>query len=355
MKSSFYILITSLLLLAAATAPAQEGMPAFPPAKVQVAAAELRDMAPTVEASGNVVSLNDARVATEIEGVLTWIAEVGAAVEAGDVIARIDPRLPRIAVARANARVARLQADLRFREQQLKRAEELAASKNVSATLLDESRAERDRAIHELADARAELEQATGDLGRTQLRAAFAGHVVARLASVGEYLAVGEVVIRVVDTHRKEITVPAPISLTAFINPGLEVRVRSAGVERVHQVRTVVPVGDAVSRMVEVRLEATDSDWLVGSPVQVSLPAGRPQEAIAVPRDALVQRAGQSFVYRVTDDGAAEQVAVEVRQTVGLWVAVGNNIRSGDRVVIRGAERLMPGQPVEVLPTDNSR
>ncbi len=353
MKSAPYIISAALLLAAAASA--QDGMPAFPPAKVQVASAELRDMAPTVEASGTVVSLNDARVATEIEGVLTWIADVGAAVEAGDVIARIDPRLPRIAVARAKARVARLQAELGFRERQLSRAEELATSNNVSATLLDESRAERDRALHELADARAELERATGDLERTQVRAAFAGHVVARLASVGEYLAVGEVVIRIVDTHRKEITLPAPIALTAFINPGLEVRARNAGVERMHAVRAVVPVGDAVSRMVEVRLEAGDSPWLVGSPVQVSLPAGRPQKAVAVPRDALVRRGGQSFVYRVSDDGTAEQVPAEARQTVGLWVAVGDNIRPGDRVVIRGAERLMPGQPVEVLSTDAGR
>ncbi len=353
MKSAPYIISAALLLAAAASA--QDGMPAFPPAKVQVASAELRDMAPTVEASGTVVSLNDARVATEIEGVLTWIADVGAAVEAGDVIARIDPRLPRIAVARAKARVARLQAELGFRERQLSRAEELATSNNVSATLLDESRAERDRALHELADARAELERATGDLERTQVRAAFAGHVVARLASVGEYLAVGEVVIRIVDTHRKEITLPAPIALTAFINPGLEVRARNAGVERMHAVRAVVPVGDAVSRMVEVRLEAGDSPWLVGSPVQVSLPAGRPQKAVAVPRDALVRRGGQSFVYRVSNDGTAEQVPAEVRQTVGLWVAVGDNIRPGDRVVIRGAERLMPGQPVEVLSTDAGR
>ncbi len=315
----------------------------------------MRDMAPTVEASGTVVSLNDARVATEIEGVLTWVAEVGAAVEAGDVIARIDPRLPRIASSQARARVARLQADLGFREQQLKRAEELATSQNLSATLLDESRAERDRALHELADAKAELERATGDLERTQVQAAFAGHIVERLAAVGEYLAVGEVVIRIVDTHRKEIALPAPISLTGFISPGLEVRARNAGVERRHKVRTVVPVGDAVSRMVEVRLEASGSDWLVGSPVQVSLPAGHPQRAVAVPRDALVQRGGQSFVYRVIDDAAAEQVAVEVRQTVGLWVAVGDNIRPGDRVVVRGAERLMPGQPVEILPADAGR
>ena len=73
--------------------------------------------------------------------------------------------------------------------------------------------------------------------------------------------------------------------------------------EREHTVRTVVPVGDAVSRMVEIRLAASDSDWLVGSPVQVSLPADDPMTAIAVPRDALVERGGQSYLFRIDDDG----------------------------------------------------
>ena len=242
--------------------------PQFPPARVQVATAEVRDMAPVVEVSGTVVSLNDSRIATEIEGVLTWLADVGDEVEEGDVIARIDPRLMQIALTRARANVARLEADLVYRERQLERAEELAASNNASANLLDESRANRDQAKHQLADARAQLERAQGDLNRTRIRAAFSGHVTDRLASVGEYLGVGEDVLRLVDTRRKEIALPAPIALTAFVRAGLEVPVRTGRVERMHPVRAVVPVGDAVSRVVQIRLSPSGSDWLVGAPVR---------------------------------------------------------------------------------------
>ena len=347
-------LLALLALCGVSPALAQEGF-AFPPARVAVAAAESRDMAPTVDVSGTVVSLNDSRIASEVEGVLTWLADVGDAVDQGDVIARIDPRLIRIAVTRAEANVARLSSDYRYRQRQLERTEELAAKNSASKTLLDEALAQRDQAQHLLDDARAALEQARGDLERCEIRAAFAGHVVQRLASAGEFINVGEDVVRLVDTHRIEISLPASIALSRFIKPGMVVRVRNGDTEREHAVRTVVPVGDAVSRMVEVRLEVTEGEWLVGTPVQVSLPSDTPISTVAVPRDALVERAGQAFVYKVGENNTAEQVTVDINAIVGLWVGVADGISAGEQVIVRGAERLQPGQAVEIIDTIGAR
>ena len=324
----------------------------MPPARVEVAAAEIRNMAPSVDVSGTVVSLNDSRIASEVEGVLTWLAEVGTPVDAGDVIARIDPRLIRIEMTRAEANVARLEAEFRYRQRQLERTEELASRNSASKTLLDEAIAQRDQAQYQLRDSRAALERARADLERTDIRARFSGHVTARLASVGEFVSIGEDVIRLVDTHRVEIALPASITLAGHIQQGMKVSVRSNGVIREHPVRTVVPVGDAVSRMVEVRLSADDSGWLVGTPVQVSLPSDATQSTVAVPRDALVERSGRTYVYRVSADNTAEQITVEI---VGLWVGVGQGIEAGDRVIVRGAERLSPGQAVDVIDRVSSR
>ena len=320
----------------------------MPPARVEVATAELRDMSPVVDVTGTVVSLNDARIAAEVEGVLTWLADVGDAVDAGDVIARIDPRLMQVAFARAKADVARLESDFAYRERQLERTRELATLNNASKTLLDEAVALRDQASHQLADARATLIRAEGDLARTQIRAAFSGHVVERLASVGEYVNVSDEVMRLVDTHRIEIALPAPIRLTQYIEPGMSVAVRGNGKHRQHPIRAVVPVGDAISRQVEVRLEVGDSEWLVGTAVQVSLPSDTPVTTVAVPRDALVERGSQRFIYKVNGDGTAEQVFANVRTIVGLWVGIGSGIEAGDQVIVRGAERLSPGQAVDV-------
>lgn len=342
------------LALANPAAGQDEGF-AFPPARVEVAAAQLRDMAPSVDVSGTVVSLNDSRIASEVEGVVTWLADVGDAVAEGDVIARIDPRFIRIDVTRAEANVARLESDYDYRQRQLERTEELAAKNSASRTLLDEATAQRDQAGHMLTDARAVLERARANFERTRIRAPFAGHVTARLAAVGEFISVGEDVVRLVDTHRIEISLPAAIALTTFIKPGMTVPVRSGAVEREHPVRTVVPVGDAVSRMVEVRLAAGDSDWLVGTPVQVSLPSDAAVSTVAVPRDALVERGGRSYIYKVADDGTAAQVTVDITTIVGLWVGVADSIAPGDRVIVRGAERLSPGQAVEVIGTNRAR
>jgi RND family efflux transporter MFP subunit len=347
--------LSLLALMFAGPAAGQGGSFQMPPARVEVAAAELRDMAPSVDVSGTVVSLNDSRIASEVQGVLTWLADVGDDVDAGDVIARIDPRLIRIEVTRAEANVAGLQADFEYRQRQLERTEELAAKNSASKTLLDEALAQRDQAQHLLADANAALERARADLQRTEIRAAFAGHVTARLASVGEYIDVGEDVIRLVDTHRIEISLPASIALVGYIKPGMEVPVRNGDIERRASVRTVVPVGDAVSRMVEVRLATGDSEWLVGTPVQISLPSDAALSTVAVPRDALVERGRQSYVYKVDEDGNAEQVTVEISAIVGLWIGVTSGISAGDRVIVRGAERLSPGQAVEIIESVSSR
>ncbi len=93
MKRLFLIVV---LISVGVAAAAQDDMPAMPPAKVQVATAEIRNMAPQIEVSGTVMSLNDSRIATEIEGVISWLADVGDAVDAGEVIARIDPRLMQV-------------------------------------------------------------------------------------------------------------------------------------------------------------------------------------------------------------------------------------------------------------------
>jgi len=349
MNRSLQTLFGVAALLVGATAPAQDEGFAFPPARVEVAVAELREMAPVVEVPGTVVSKNDSRVAAEVQGVLVWLAEVGDAVAEGGTIARIDPRLMQVEVKRARASVGSLQADYDYRERQLVRTEELAAKNSASATLLDEAKALRDQAVHALADSRAQLERAEGDLKRTEIRAAFSGHVTERLASVGEFIDVGEDVIRLVDTRRIEISLPAPLALTPFVEAGQLLQVRNDGVEREHPIRTVVPVGDAVSRMVEIRLSADGGDWLVGSPVQVSLPSAETVSMVAVPRDALVERGGAAYIYKVMDDGTAKQVVADLQMIVGLWVGFSDGIEVGDKVIIRGAERLMDGQAIDVI------
>ena len=77
------------LTLAPALAVAQAGGGA-PAAPVEVQEAQRDTFAATLWVSGTVVSLNDARIAAETDGRITWVARDGSRIEAGAPLARID-------------------------------------------------------------------------------------------------------------------------------------------------------------------------------------------------------------------------------------------------------------------------
>ncbi len=336
-------------LLAASGALAQN---APPPAPVEVAPAISGEMAATVLAPGTVVSLHDAHVASEISGRLTWVAEVGAWIEAGGVIARVDDQSPRLALANAEATVRRLEASIAFQEKQLERQRQLASQHIAARNQVEEFEAQLEMSRQELVQARVARDQARLQLQRSAVTAPFAGQVVERLREAGEYISVGGEVARMVDTRNIEVRAQAPITVARHVDPGTAVEVRERGRMEAASVRTVIPVGDERSRMIELRVSLPPGEWLIGSAVRVALPNGESARVVAVPRDALILRQDAVFVFRVADDDTVEQVSVETGVGQGELVEVRGGISAGDRVVVRGGERLRPGQKIEILSVD---
>ncbi len=75
------------------------------PAPVSVMMARIVKMAPKVALPGTVVARNDSHLASEVEGRVAWVAEVGDAVKKGDVIARLDNHMMSMQLASDNANV----------------------------------------------------------------------------------------------------------------------------------------------------------------------------------------------------------------------------------------------------------
>lgn len=334
-----------LALLWSFCARAQDGPP---PAPVRVATAQLTSMSATVLAPGTVVSRQDASVAAEIAGRLEWVAEVGQEVEQGEVIARIDDESLELELRQAEATVRRLEASLRYASSQLDRQRQLASQNIAARNALEESESQRDMIEQDLIQARVAAEQIRHRLDRSSVRAPFGGRVVERYREAGEYLPVGGEVTRLVATRNIEVRAQAPIAVARHVSEGMEVTVRDGERSTVSHVRTVIPVGDERSRMIEVRVSLEGPEWVIGAPVRVALPEGRPVEVVAVPRDALVLRQDAVYVYRLIGDDTVEQVAVATGIGNGELIQVSGDIRGGDKVVIRGGERLRPGQRVIV-------
>ena len=71
-----------------------------------------------------------------------------------------------------------------------------------------------------------------------------------------------------------------------------------------------------------------------------------PAAVIVIALMELVLLREETYVFRVKDDNTAERLLVKTGAAAGALVAVAGGILSGDRVVIRGGERLRPGQAV---------
>ena len=169
----------------------------------------------------------------------------------------------------------------------------------------------------------------------------------AALAARGVTVQAGAVA-RLVDTAAPEVRVRAPVELARHLGQGTTVRVRSADGERDYPVSALVPVGDEASRQLELRIVLDDLQAPVGTAVDVGLPSAEARSVVAVPRDAVILRREGDFVLRVDPAGKAERLAVKTGAAVDDLVEVSGDVRAGDRLIVRGGERVEPGQAVSV-------
>ena len=326
--------------------------PSLPSALVDVRPVTASSTGSSLWVTGTLLSRFDAGIAAEIAGRLVSVAEVGDRLQAGEALARIDHGSLDIQLRADEAEIRRLEVRLEHLAKQVKRVKALAEQEIAAAYQLDDLDSQRAMAEQDLEAARIELDRTRYSLSLTTIKAPFAGRVVERLAQPGDYVTVGEQVARLVDVDRIEVQAQAPLTVAPWIREGMEARIQGSGLESIGRVRTAVPVGDDRSRMFEVRLEVSDVPWPVGTALKVLLPrSGETDGAFQVPRDALILRRGATYVY-VIDQGKARRVDVTAGTGEGERIEVQGALEVGDQVVVRGGERLQPGQNVELVGKD---
>ncbi|MFQ5759845.1 MAG: efflux RND transporter periplasmic adaptor subunit, partial [Acidiferrobacterales bacterium] len=171
-----------------------------------------------------------------------------------------------------------------------------------------------------------------------------------RFVQAGEWASSGTAIVRLVDSVSLEVQARVPAETLAFIKKGSELKLTASPQQSTGKVRTIVPVGDDRSRLYELRVTPKGRQWPAGQSVRVEVPTAAPRKVVAVPRDALVIRRDGTSIFRVKDDDTAERVTVNIGMAAGPLIEVKNGVRAGDRIVIRGGERLRPGQKVVVVP-----
>jgi len=319
----------------------------FPP--VSVAHVKATRIAPQASYPGTVVSRNDSKLAADVEGRVEWVADVGTVVKQGDVIARLDANLARMQRDSDTANVAKLNAQVRYDRAQAQRMQELMDRKVVSKAGLDQATSTRDANEAALKQAEAAAKRSQYQLDHSEIRAPFSGRIVSKLINAGEYASPGKDVVRLVDLDAIEIATQVPISSMQHLRETMRVTAELQGKNVQTTVRVIVPVGHEQSRTVEVRLALEPGSAFVGDAATVLIPSAEPRSVLAVPRDALVLREDNTYLFKLNKENKAERIAVEVGAADGDIVEVIGMLKEGERVIIRGAERLETGQKVRLV------
>lgn len=337
-----------LLMLGAASAMAQQQ----PSPVVQVAEVSRTELTPTVAVPGTIYSRNEVQVTAGVAGRLTWVAEPGTLIEAGEPVARIDRESLLLQRAEQEALLERAQINIRQLSSQLRRQRELQSEHLVSEFELEQTEANRDLAVSDAKITKVRIRQIDDQIRRAHVLAPFSGVVISRLRRAGEDVARGEVLGQLTDVRSLEVRAFVPLKHLSRTDVGQSLSVFAGESQHEGTIRALVPTGDVRSQTFEARIDlpaAATANWTVGQLVSVGIPIRGQASTLTIPRDALVLRSNGSFVFRINGDNKAEQVSVSVGDSSGELIAVSGDLAEGDRVAIRGAENLSEGAAVRVM------
>jgi len=344
MHNYFYALFLSLMLIPDLFAGSDMAVP------VQIAEAIEEEIAPVTWVSGTIIGTYDSSISSEVDGLLEEVVEVGDYLEKGDVIARVDSLTIHLRKLEIESELIPVAAKLEFYRREVERLTMLAEHNNAAKSRLDEMISEREQAIGQIKIIKARLAQVNDQMKKCTIRAPFSGIITERFSSKGERLETGDEVVRLVNTDELEIQARIPSDAITLIKKGSELEVTDGERNIISIVRAVVPVGDDVSRLYELRLDFNEPGWAIGHAVRVAVPIAKKRRVTAVPRDALVIRQDGTKVFRVNENGIAEVIPVKTGMANNTYIEIKNGINIGDRIVIRGNERLRPGQRVVIEP-----
>lgn len=342
-------------------------------AAVGVQAVEMRTLAETVPVFAEVTTARDGNVAGRVAGnVETVVVLAGSRVETGDLLVELNDDLLTIQVAQSEAQLSEAQAGIETARARVDRArtslariEALRGGSSFSQGRFDDAQADFLEAQAQFVEAQARekiaqsrLVETRYQLERSEIVAPFSGVVLEVNTIPGAFIQAGTPVVRLLDTDAFEVQANVPSRYTAFLTPGQTVTASTEfGTELALQLRAVLPVEDPSTRTRAVLFAATDpsdlSDAAVGQSLTVEIPVGEAREVLSVPKDALVQGSGGWTVFVAADDQAQPR-PVTLGVPLGDRYEVISGLAPGDLVVVRGNERLRPGQAISASPLETN-
>jgi multidrug efflux system membrane fusion protein len=333
--------------------------PAPPPDRPSVIPVEVTVITPTMlDETTVLVGVLDAYravdVVSEVSGkIATLYHDVGDGVRAGTPLASLQKAVLRETLNQAEAALLAAQARYELSRNDFARDSTLFAHGDIAEAAMDASRTVYTASLADLKARRAGRELAARDLREADIRAPFTGVVARRYGDIGAFVASGTSLFRIVDIDSLRLVLSVAQRHVGRLARGREVSVtaEALGDKRfTGRIRSISPEADENTRTFPVEIVLANPpgrplrDGLV---VRATLVLGTIDQAIAVPREAIIKRTGGEFVF-VVSDSVAHQRSVQVGAMIGDRYVIEDGLQPEERLVIVGAQNLHDGAQVVI-------
>ena len=379
-RGSLALLLLTLLAIAggvyyfgahaqAAGGSEPEGAAPAPPApKVTVAPVEERTVTDHRELLGRVDAMETVEIRPRVSGHIEEVKlQSGQSVRKGDLLFVIDPRWYKAQFDLATAGVERAKVRVRIAERDLRRSNELLASRAISVEEADTRSSNLDAAKAELLAAEATLDTARLDLDYTQVRAPISGRVSRAYVTAGNLVsgAPGGATLLASIVSEGQVYVYADVDEASYLTINKLTREKRLATEN-----GLVPVdmqltdeagyphrgfvesadnrldpgtGSVVLRMVFAN---EDGKLVPGLAARIRIPVSAAQPALMISERAIGTNQSQKFVLTVNHDNVVALKSVKLGSLINGKRVIREGLLPSDRVIVNGTQRVSAGMTV---------
>lgn len=326
-----------------------------PPSPVRVASVVEEMVSEQLSLVGSTEPKIRSIIAAEVKGLVTSLpVEEGDFVKKGAALVRLRSTDLNIRLRGAIAAKKEAEARFRFAETELARSEKLKNTNSIAAKRYDEVLYDFQALKEQVARCDTQIEELKEQIRKKTVTAPFSGFLARKHTEVGEWISEGGKVVTMVDPSLIRVLIDMPERYIRYIGEGDTVRVVIGASRREPfsgTISAILPEGNPDSRTFPVRIDIPNPDFTLKSGMEAiaAFNLGKKRKMILVPKDAIVTADGKRLVF-VVNDGIVRQVNIKTTGAYGTRMAVRGSLKAGDSLVVRGNERLEPGQPVLVLP-----
>lgn len=327
---------------------------------VMVAPVTAHTLVDEIQATGELLAVDEATVAAEVGGRITaTLLKEGAPVEEGQVVIDIDAEKRHLEVNSERARVAEAQQAVESEEREARRLRNLHSKNAVSVSAVDKAENDLSAARSRVAAARANLGLAERALSDASVKAPFAGLIARRYVGVGDFVAQGQKLFDLIALDPVEVEFHLTEKDSGRVKIGDQVSVRVAPYpdEVFTAVVTVVsPRIDKDTRTLRVKAKIPNPEGRLrpGLFARADLGVAERHGVPMIPEDAVLQRSDGAVVFLLKGNDRVERRTVRLGGFHDGLVETTSGLEIGDRIVVRGHARLIDGSLVEIRNADGS-